>query len=116
MSNSPSYRYNQVSVGNDRYASSFTRTMHEAEPDQPKTTSTDMKMRYLVIIEQGPDAFGAYVPDMPGCIAAGETRAEALRQIRRAIQSRIDTLHNDNRSIPHPKSTVEVVDVKFPDS
>ena len=41
-------------------------------------------MRYLVVIEQGATSFGAYVPDLPGCVAAGETRDEALRLIREA--------------------------------
>lgn len=31
-------------------------------------------MRYLVIIEEGPTSFGTYVPDVPACIAAGESR------------------------------------------
>ena len=38
-------------------------------------------MRYLVIIEEGPTSFGAYVPDVPGCIAAGESREEVLQLI-----------------------------------
>ena len=42
-------------------------------------------MRYLVVVEQGPTSFGAYVPDLPGCVAAGETKAEALKLIREAI-------------------------------
>ena len=33
-------------------------------------------MRYLVVVEEGPTSFGAYVPDLPGCVAAGETREE----------------------------------------
>lgn len=44
-------------------------------------------MRYLVVVEQGPTSFGAYVPDLPGCVAAGETRDEALALIREAIAS-----------------------------
>jgi predicted RNase H-like HicB family nuclease len=35
-------------------------------------------MRYLVVIEEGATSFGAYVPDLPGCVAAGKTRVEAL--------------------------------------
>ena len=42
-------------------------------------------MKYLVVIERGEDGWGAHVPDLPGCIAAGETRDEALRLIREAI-------------------------------
>lgn len=71
-------------------------------------------MQYLVIIEKGPDSYGAYVPDLPGCIAAGETRDEALRQIRRAIEARIATLRNDNRPVPLPASSVEMIEVEHP--
>lgn len=35
-------------------------------------------MRYLVVVEKGPTSFGAYVPDLPGCVVAGETRDEVL--------------------------------------
>ena len=44
-------------------------------------------MRYMVIIEKGVSGYGAYVPDLPGCIAASETREEVLELIkeRRAV-------------------------------
>lgn len=71
-------------------------------------------MRYLVIIEKGPDGYGAYVPDLPGCIAASETRDAVLRQIRLAMEARIQSLRNANRPIPKPVSTVEVVEIRMP--
>jgi len=49
-------------------------------------------MRYLVIVEEGPASFGAYVPDLPGCVAAGETREETLALIRDAIEFQIEGL------------------------
>lgn len=73
-------------------------------------------MQYLVIIEKGPESYGAYVPDLPGCIAAGETRDEALRQIRQAIQARLEVLRKDNRPIPNPSSSVELIEVSLPSS
>jgi predicted RNase H-like HicB family nuclease len=39
-------------------------------------------MRYLVVLKEGPSSFGAYVPDLPGCVAAGEAREEALALVR----------------------------------
>jgi predicted RNase H-like HicB family nuclease len=42
-------------------------------------------MRDLVVVEEGPSSFGAYVPDLPGCVGAGETREEALALIRDAL-------------------------------
>ena len=44
-------------------------------------------MRYTVVVEKGPTSFGAYVPDLPGCVAAAETREEVLVLIREAIES-----------------------------
>ena len=42
-------------------------------------------MRYVVIIERGENSYGAYVPDLPGCVAVGETKEEALHLIKEAI-------------------------------
>ena len=68
-------------------------------------------MRYLVVVEQGPTSFGAYVPDLPGCVAAGETREEALELIREAIEFHIEGLRQDGQPVPPPSSTSAVVDV-----
>ena len=68
-------------------------------------------MRYLVVVEQGATSFGAYVPDLPGCVAAGETREEVLRLIREAIEFHIEGLKQEGQPVPPPSSTSEVVDV-----
>jgi predicted RNase H-like HicB family nuclease len=68
-------------------------------------------MRYLVVVEQGPTSFGAYVPDLPGCVAAGETREEALELIREAIEFHIEGLRQEGQPVPPPSSTSAVVDV-----
>ena len=47
-------------------------------------------MKYAVIVEQGECSYGAYVPDLPGCIAVGETREETLRLIHEAIELHIE--------------------------
>ena len=69
-------------------------------------------MRYLVVVEQGPTSFGAYVPDLPGCVAAGETREEALALIREAIEFHIEGLREDGQPVPAPSSTSEIIDVE----
>jgi len=69
-------------------------------------------MRYLVVIEKGTKSFGAYVPDLPGCVAAGETRDEALKLIREAIEFHIEGLKQEGQPVPPPSSTSEVVDVQ----
>jgi predicted RNase H-like HicB family nuclease len=68
-------------------------------------------MRYLVVVEQGPTSFGAYVPDLPGCVAAGESRAEVLELIRDAIALHIEELKREGQPVPPPASTSEVIDV-----
>ncbi len=69
-------------------------------------------MRYLVVVEEGPTSFGAYVPDLPGCIVAAETRDEALILIREAIEFHIEGLKENGQPVPPPSSTGEVVDVQ----
>jgi predicted RNase H-like HicB family nuclease len=69
-------------------------------------------MRYLVVIEKGATSFGAYVPDLPGCVAAGDTRDEALKLIREAIEFHIEGLKREGHPVPPPSSTSEVVDVQ----
>ena len=68
-------------------------------------------MRYMVVIEQGPESFGAYVPDLPGCIAAGATKQEVLRLIREAIQFHLEGLKHEGGSVPQPHSYSEFVEV-----
>jgi len=68
-------------------------------------------MRYLVVVEEGATSFGAYVPDLPGCVAAGETREEVLRLIREAIEFHIEGLKQEGQPVPPPSSTSAVVEV-----
>ncbi len=68
-------------------------------------------MRYLVVVEEGPKSFGAYVPDLPGCIAAGESRTEVLTLIREAIEFHLEGLKEDGHPAPPPSSSSEVVEV-----
>jgi predicted RNase H-like HicB family nuclease len=68
-------------------------------------------MRYMVVIERGETSWGAHVPDLPGCVAVGETREEVLRLIREAIEFHIDGLKEDGLSVPTPRSEGEFVEV-----
>jgi predicted RNase H-like HicB family nuclease len=69
-------------------------------------------MRYLVVVEQGPKSFGAYVPDLPGCVAAGDSRTEVLTLIREAIEFHLEGLREDGVPIPSPSSSSEVVEIE----
>lgn len=68
-------------------------------------------MHYTVIVEQGPRSWGAYVPDLPGCIAAGESRAEVLDLIREAIAFHVEGLIERGEPVPTPHSSSELVEV-----
>jgi predicted RNase H-like HicB family nuclease len=72
---------------------------------------TEQTMNYLVIIEQGEDSWGAYVPDLPGCVAIGETEVEVEARIQEAIQLHLDGMRQDNEPIPMPKTHAYHVDV-----
>ena len=67
-------------------------------------------MRYAIVIEKGPTSFGAYVPDLPGCVAAAETKDELIHLIREAIDFHLDTMREEGLEVPAPSSSVEYVD------
>ena len=69
-------------------------------------------MRYAVIIEEGAGSFGAYVPDLPGCVAVAETREEVLRLIQEVIDFHLEGLREDGQPIPEPSSSVEYVEIR----
>lgn len=69
-------------------------------------------MKYMVVIEQGPTSWGAYVPDLPGCIAAGDSKEEVLRLIQEAIEFHLEGLKEDGQSVPAPHSSSESVEVR----
>ena len=68
-------------------------------------------MQYLVVIEQGPSSFGAYVPDLPGCVAAAESRKEVAMLIHEAIELHIEDLKAQGQQVPSPHSSGELVSV-----
>ena len=67
-------------------------------------------MKYTVVIEAGPTSYGAYVPDLPGCVAV-ETLEEVAVLIREAIVSHLDVLAEEGIPIPEPRSSVQLVEV-----
>jgi len=69
-------------------------------------------MRYAIVIERGETSYGAYVPDLPGCVAAAETREEVVRLIREAIEQHIQLLREEGLPVPEPRSAAEYADVQ----
>jgi len=68
-------------------------------------------MRYAIVIERGPTSYGAYVPDLPGCVAAADTHDEVVRLIREAIQFHLEEMESDGLAIPEPSSSAEYVEI-----
>ena len=68
-------------------------------------------MQFLVVIEQGPSSFGAYVPDLPGCVAIGESRSEVTQLIHEAIEFHLEGMKEDGLPITQPHSSGELVEV-----
>lgn len=62
-------------------------------------------MEYPVVIEKGPNNYAAYVPDLPGCVATGRTRAEVSQNIRDAIEFHLEGMREDGLPIPGPRAT-----------
>ena len=68
-------------------------------------------MRYAIVIEAAQDNFSAYVPDLPGCVATGNTVEETGRSIREAIEFHLEGLREDDLPIPPASSRVDYVEV-----
>ena len=68
-------------------------------------------MRYAIVIEKAENNYAAYVPDLPGCVATGQTMEETEREIREAIDLHLRGMREDGLPIPEPSSSVDYVDI-----
>lgn len=68
-------------------------------------------MRYLVIVEPAGDSYAAFAPDLPGCVAAGDTVEETLDLMREAVQLHLAGMREDGDPIPAPRATAATVEV-----
>lgn len=67
-------------------------------------------MKYTVVYEKAPNNYSAYVPDLPGCVATGATRADVERNIREAIALHLKGLRREREPIPDPTSWTDLVE------
>jgi predicted RNase H-like HicB family nuclease len=67
-------------------------------------------MRYAIVIEGEPGNYSAYVPDLPGCVAVGDTVEEVRHEMQEAIRFHIEGLLEDDLPIPEPTSVVDYVE------
>jgi predicted RNase H-like HicB family nuclease len=68
-------------------------------------------MRYAIVIEEAPGNFRAYVPDLPGCVATGDTVEATRREIQEAIAFHLEGLRVDGLPIPEASTRVAYVEV-----
>ncbi|MBK6727760.1 MAG: type II toxin-antitoxin system HicB family antitoxin [Xanthomonadales bacterium] len=68
-------------------------------------------MRYAIVIEKAGDNFSAYVPDLPGCVATGNSIADVEREISEAIAFHLEGMREDGLPIPPPASVVDYVNI-----
>ena len=67
------------------------------------------EMKYAVVIEDAGPNFAAYVPDLPGCVAVGDTLEEVEREIQEAIRFHIEGMVEDGETPPAPRTVVEYI-------
>ena len=68
-------------------------------------------MRYLVLFEHSDSGWSAYVPDLPGCIATGKSKAETEQLMREAIEFHVEGMRLRGEIIPDPKTEAEYVSI-----
>jgi predicted RNase H-like HicB family nuclease len=68
-------------------------------------------MLYAVVIEKGRTSYGAYVPDLPGCVAVGKSSAKVKKLIAEAVPLHLEGLREDGLPIPEPATECEYVEV-----
>lgn len=68
-------------------------------------------MRYLVIIERAETNFAAYSPDLPGCVATGETAEEVEQNMKEAVEFHLEGIRLHGDSIPEPNTLAVYIDV-----
>jgi predicted RNase H-like HicB family nuclease len=69
---------------------------------------------FLVVIEKGQNSYGAYSPDLPGCVAVGDTVEEVEQRMREAILLHIEGMREDHLPLPQPTSRAEYIDIPIP--
>ena len=72
--------------------------------------------RFLIIIEKGNQNYGAYSPDLPGCVAVGDTVEEVEKNMQGAIKMHLRGMIEDHEPIPTPQTAARYIDIAFPES
>jgi predicted RNase H-like HicB family nuclease len=70
-----------------------------------------MTLKYTILIEKGPTSYGAYVPDLPGCVAVGKTVPEVERLMREAIELHLEAMVRDGDPLTEPTTQARQIEV-----
>ena len=70
-------------------------------------------MQYAILIEKTDNGYSAYAPDLPGCVAAGDTQAEVEHLLREAIVLHLESLREHGEPIPEPQTTAALIEVQL---
>ncbi len=70
-----------------------------------------IEMKYLVVVEKSDTGYGAYVPDLPGCVAAAGSRDEVVTLIREAMEFHVGGLRESGDPVPRPASQSELIEI-----
>lgn len=76
----------------------------ERDTQTNRTEQRSEQVKYTVVIENSPTSYGAYVPDIPGCVAVADTKEEVRNLIREAIQLYTEVLEEEGLPLPTPQS------------
>ncbi len=68
-------------------------------------------MKYVVIVEKTGNGYSAYLPDLPGCVAAGDTVEETERLIQEAVTYHVEALRENGDPIPEPSTSAQLVEI-----
>ena len=68
-------------------------------------------MKYAIVIEKAGDNYSAYVPDLPGCIAAGDSVKETRDLLEEAIRMHLEAMAEDGEQAPEPATFVDSIEV-----
>ncbi len=72
-------------------------------------------MQYLVVVEKADTNYSAYAPDVPGCVATGDTIEETIEQMQKALKMHLEAIMRDREPLPHPYSVL-AVNIEVPET
>ncbi len=67
--------------------------------------------KILVIIEKGENSYGAYSPDVPGCVAVGDTQEEVEQRMRDALVAHLELMREEHVPLPEPQTVARYMDI-----